>query len=183
MRTFRTSVLAGAGAVALASALALPGISSAAASVDPSRVTFEATNNGDCTATFTVKNTTNSSINKVVYWTGTDAPKNAPPFGDDRGATIAIVADPALLDADGNEHPAPPFTRGLEPVETTANVDLSAVANGADTVDVAYRMTGMESDDYDNNLKTVEVTGCSTPVMGSIGSLDIFGSLEGLLPE
>lgn len=172
-------------AAACAAAIA-PSIASAA-SVDTSRVTFDAADNGDCTATFKVVNTTNSDINKVVFWTGADAPTEAPAFGDDEGSTLALTADAATTDGDNTYASwgdGGGYHRGLEPVTSTASVDFSELAGDAASIDVAYRMTGLETDDYDQALKTVTVTGCGaddgTGGLGSLGSLDLLGSLGSL---
>lgn len=168
--------IAAGASLALCAGMIVPGIASAKAAL-PDQVQFSATDNGDCTATFTITNKTNSDTNRVVYWTGPTAPKIAPPYADDRGSTIAVysgVADDETTWADGGG-----YRDGLDPVKTSADVDFSDVANGAETVQVAYRMTGLEQDDYDTGLKTLTVTGCGGQG-GFLGSLDVFGSLSSL---
>lgn len=168
--------LAAGASLALCAGMFVPGIASAKAAL-PDQVDFSATDNGDCTATFTIINKTNSDTNRVVYWTGPTAPKIAPPYTDDRGSTIAVysgVAESVTTWAEGGG-----YQDGLDPVTTSTDVDFSDVANGAETVHVAYRMTGLERDAYDTGLKELTVTGCGDQG-GFLGSLDIFGSLSSL---
>src|SRR5699024_10561319 len=141
--------LAAGASLALCAGMFVPGIASAKAAL-PDQVDFSATDNGDCTATFTITNKTNSDTNRVVYWTGPTAPKIAPPYTDDRGSTIAVysgVADSVTTWAEGGG-----YQDGLDPVTTSADVDFSDAADGAETVPVAYRKTGLERDASDADL-------------------------------
>lgn len=155
--------------IAAAGALALPGVASAA----DLPVTFTATDNGNCTATFTITNTTSSDMNKVVYWTGQDIPEVAPPFGEDDGSAVALTStveagkDTWLVDG--------VYAKGYAATTTTADVDFSSVSVDGNDVEVAYRMTGLETDDYDTALKNVTVTGCDVP-LGTGSLTDLFGS-------
>lgn len=194
MRTFRTSMLAGAGAVALAAGVVAPGIAGASTGQGPSNITFAATDNGDCTATFTITNHVNIGGDwaKVNYWVGADAPERAPDFGDNRGSDGAVMADPAFENADGDEfepYRDGGYHWGLESVETEETVDFSEYASepqgpraGEGEVNIAYRFTGVDTKDYDNSLEKLIVTGCDTGsgATGSLGSLDLFGSLGSL---
>ncbi|MFD4367114.1 hypothetical protein [Rhodococcus sp. NPDC058521] len=136
-------------------------------------MTFTATDNGDCTATFEIVNTTSSDMNDVVYWTGPDRPTEAPAFGKDEGSEVALTS--TVEDGQPTWTGDKKYARGYAPTTATANIDFTSVAGDGDTVEVAYRMTGLERDDYDNTLKTVTVTGCAAPTSnGSLGS--IFGS-------
>lgn len=187
-------------ALALCAGIAIPGIASAAPPLT-NQLTFAAVDNGNCTATFTVTNKTNVDTNRVVYWTGPLAPGIAPPFEDDRHAEIALFANPAVKDANGDSVEA--FSKGggyreaLESVTTEETIDFSSVADGSDPLRVTYRMTGVERDAYDQKLLKMNVTGCvgddagndddgdndgdDTSTTGSFSSLDIFGSLGSLL--
>ena len=171
-------------AFALFAGTALTGVASAEEAPAPAPVTFDAVDNKDCTATFTVVNTTNSGMNKVVYWTGEGSPKVAPDFGKDEGSKEAILADAAFVGEDGKwyapwvdgSHPEG-YVKNLKAVETTEVVDFADVATaGKASVEAVYRMTGLEQDDYDTSLKTLTVTGCDTGA-GILGSVDVFGSL------
>lgn len=174
--------LAVGSAFALFASTALAGVASAQ-ETDP--VTFSAADNKDCTATFTVVNTTNSGMNEVVYWTGEDAPQEAPPFGEDGGSEQALLADAAFVGENGQwyapwfdgDHPEG-YQRNLDPVTTTKVVDFSDVDSVEGSVTVKYRMTGLEADDYDTALQTETVTGCDTGT-GSLGSIDVLGSAGG----
>ncbi|NLE81553.1 MAG: hypothetical protein GX610_18620 [Rhodococcus sp.] len=156
-------------AIAAAGALALPSLASAA----DFPVTFTATDNGDCTATFDITNTTSSDMNDVVYWTGDDRPTEAPPFGEDAGSNLAVTSVVEAGQPTWNNNSV--YAKGYEPTTSSATVDFTdASVDGAD-VEVAYRMTGLEQDDYDTSLKSVTVTGCDAP-FGSLGELFNFGS-------
>lgn len=154
--------------IAAAGALALPGVASA----EELPITFTAKDNGDCTATFSITNSTSSDMNDVVYWTGPDSPEVAPPFGEDDGSAVALTStveegkDTWLIDS--------VYAKGYAATTATAEVDVSSASVDGNDVEVAYRMTGLETDDYDTALKNVTVTGCDVPV--GTGSLtDLFG--------
>lgn len=205
MRSLRAPLIVGVSAAAITGAIITPGIASAASgSADTTNIEFSAEDNGDCTATFTVVNTTNSDWARVNYWTGSSTPNSAPPFADNIGSKEALTADPAVEDGDGTEYEpysvtrsnsdySYTYVRGLDPVTTTADVDFTGVADQPQgprvsdgEVYVAYRMTNPDNKDYDTSLKTLVVTGCDTGgdnsgaegPLGSLGSL--FGSLGSL---
>lgn len=166
-----TKRIAAATTIAAAGALALPSLASAA----DYPVTFTATDNGDCTATFEIINGTSSDMNDVVYWTGDDRPTVAPPFGDDAGSTLAVTsvveAGQATWLNDGV------YANDYAPTSSSATIDFTDVAGGAAEFPVAYRMTGLEQDDYDTSLKSVTVTGCDAPLgNGSLAEFFSFGS-------
>lgn len=187
MRNTRIGALLASSALASATILGGAGIASAQ-EASPDNITFSATDNGDCTATFEVVNTTNSDWAEVHYWTGDDVPAEAPAFEQNEGAELAIAADAAFRDENGDWY-APysetrgntdikqkTYVRGLEPVTTTADVDFSDEAAEDGVVSVGYRMTNPDTKDYDLSLKTLDVTGCGGG--GFLGSLDVFGSLS-----
>lgn len=181
MRTTRFGAIAASTALAATTILGGAGIAQA----EEKAVTFSASSNGDCTAEFTATNKTNSDKNVVHYWTGDDVPDTAPEYGENDDADLAITADAASTDengdlyapyseADETEHQSR-YVTGLTAVKTTAHVDFSDEVAEDGVVTVAYRMTGVERDDYNNELKTLDVTGCGGG--GFLGSLDVFGSL------
>lgn len=200
MRAIRKSILAGAGAVALAGAVIAPGAASAA-SQGPDNIKFSAVDNGNCTATFTIVNSVNigGEWAKVNYWVGANAPESAPAYGDNRDSAGSVKADPAVKDADGTAvepYRAGGYRFGLPTVETAEKVDFSQYADqpqgpraGDGEVNISYRFTGVDTKDYDNRLKKLIVTGCdgaddnsgdTNEGGGSLGSLDVFGSLKGI---
>lgn len=167
-------------AFALFASTTLTGVASAQ-EVATDRITFNATDNKDCTATFDVTNTTNSGMNEVLYWTG-EAEPDAP--------QVALLAAAAFVGADANantghwyapwfdnDHPEG-YHKNLEPVESAEVVDFSDVDSDAGSVAVNYRMTGLEDNDYDTTVQTLTVTGCDTGT-GSLGSIDVLGSTGG----
>lgn len=175
-------------AFALFASTTLTGVASAAPTASEDNIQFSATDNKDCTATFEVINTTNSDWAEINYWTGV-LPEQAPKFGKNEGSWQALKADPAFADEDGNTYEPYSemrgqggdytYVRGLEAVTTTKVIDLSdrsADENG--NVEAAYRMTNPDNKDYDQSLKNVTVTGCGESALGSLGSVDVFGSLD-----
>lgn len=171
-------------AFALFTSTTLAGVASAQ-TTDP--IEFSAADNKDCTATFTVVNTTNSDWAEINYWTGV-LPTEAPAFGKNEGSEQALKANPAFEDADGNtvtpyserrNKTTPVYVRGLEPVTSTKVVDFSEKVHTEGAVEVRYRMTNPDTKDYDTSLKSLTVTGCGESE--AEGSLDnIFGSVTGI---
>ena len=187
MRSHRASALAFASAIPLAMGLAAPGVAAA----DDFPTTFTAADNGDCTATFTIENKVNIGGDwaKINYWVGVNAPERAPEFGDNRGSDGSVKADPASINTNGDTvepYRAGGYHNDLDQVDTVETVDFSEYAElpqnaraGEGEVNISYRFTGVDTKDYDNGLKKLIITGCDDDdALGSIGSIDVFGSLS-----
>lgn len=210
MRTFRTSVLAGAGAVALAAGVIAPGVASAGSldslgsseaapevvasanftvegSDGDAKVTAEATE--ACTVDFTLDAKQGDASNWVVQYRVDDAdPKISSEDGEFYSVFNPVVANheddaEALNENYGDEY-------GWDVGVGEQSVDLSGVEASEDgTHDVKFWIyRGMPKGGWDSDnaqqTGTVEVTGCPTAeeeAFGSLASLDVLGSLGSLL--
>lgn len=192
MRKSRIGALVASSALASATILGGAGIAGAQQTEGP--VMFMAEGNDQCEVTFTISNQTNSTAYTMDYRIN-DEPLEGQDFGT--GATGRIV-----LSSDAAE---PHFGSGQGYVsdrfpvvsETTVNLneleDAPATEDGAYTV--SYRIILGPDGNHrgDGEWHETTVTGCETEVddsdvedpegdlIGSIiGSVDVFGSLEGM---
>lgn len=212
MRWFRISLLAGAGAVALTGGLIAPGIAAAAeegstgAVLETDQFRMTATGNDDCTVTFELEGRVED------YQGSVDTPNRRAHYrvgeeGPSMGGDGAPVYRPVLTTAervkeaiDGRDTP---YEIDLDKVTVDLRQDRVVPTND-DDVTTLGGVTPADGDSHTvffgvypgpgghySDMEEVTVTGCEDAGGGSVGGLDLFGSLselgagslDGLLPE
>ncbi|WP_024794514.1 hypothetical protein [Tomitella biformata] len=195
MRAFRTPLLAGVGAVALAGSLIFPGIAGAAEPiVEPNRFEIAATDNGDCTATFELTDLSDGRSNwRADYRVdGEDANFN---ISAPRPAyRPVVVSNQAIADAiagRANPYPVAANEATVDLTESrivpTANTDEVKTLPGVERNETGthevefgvYQGGVLHTDDIYQKVVTITVTGCPTTEDGSDSPDSIFGSLGG----
>ena len=181
----------------LASATVLGGAGVASAQQDEGPVQFSATGNDNCEVVFTVQNQTNSKFYQIDYQIDSE-------FDGHGGGTWAERMHDAAQDsgtrwgvssgiADDTEEFDPGevgYVYDLDPVTSTLTVNLRDLADlpnpDADEHTIEYRLIwGPHTPHRDDaNVYETTVTGCEEPTgpgAGSVGSLDLLGSLESFI--
>ena len=183
--------------VALASATVLGGAGVASAQQDEGPVQFSAEGNDNCEVVFTVQNQTNSRFYTIDYQidgefdghedgTWAERMHAGNDTGDIRWGAHSEIADDTVEFQSGG----PGYVSNLDPVTSTLTVnlrDLDDLPNpeaGERTIE--YRLIyGPHTPHRDDpNVYETTVTGCAEPtgpVAGSVGSLDLLGSLESFI--
>jgi len=216
MRTFKSSMLAGIGAVALAGAFVAPGIASAEAagplgslgslgssntegpaapaktdtkSIQPdSRLKVTATAYDNCTVEFNMEATDSDNVNWVVDYRidGEEATIDAEGKGEFFDVYYPVVTNQEDVAASLNAGYDGKYDVGVgeKTVDLSQLERIAPTADGSHTVEFKlYRGSPVGGWDADSARQTGEitVTGCPTESpLGSLGSLDVFGSIEGL---
>lgn len=220
MRTFKSSMLAGIGAVALAGAFVAPGIASAEAAgplgslgslgsepeatesgtqviTSDNNFKLSATGYNNCTVEFTLENlraSGNTPNWRADYRVDGEDPSMEreirdvyrPVLTNSQETYDAIEKRDNSYDIDLNEVTIDLTADRTVPVDNTDVAIAPGVAPNADGVHEVtfgvYQGPGLGNDQPEYNAqKTVTVTGCPTESpLGSLGSLDVFGSIEGL---
>lgn len=187
MRKSRISAVVASSALASATILGGAGIAGAQQTEGP--VNFMAAGNDQCEVTFTISNKTNS-VDYAIDYRIDDEPLEGEDFGTGPTGRVVLNSDAAEPHrVPGRGEDAVRYVSDRFPVVSETTVNLNEVEDAPPTEDgsytISYRMIiGPDATHRgDGEWHETTVTGCETEddLMGSIiGSVDVFGSLEGM---